>query len=81
MSPAGNAVLAMDPKGLGAELSPNFPGSTPVVCVKEGRACVGTEIEEKYCELAVERLRQGVLPFPAHGSRLTAHEQGEALGG
>ena len=28
-----------------------------------GRKCIGVEIEEKYCKIIVERLRQEVLPF------------------
>lgn len=39
-------------------------GTTLVACKLEGRTCVGVEREERYCEMAVKRLRQGVL-FPA----------------
>jgi len=33
-------------------------GTTAVVAKKLGRHCIGIEIEEKYCEIAVARLRQ-----------------------
>jgi site-specific DNA-methyltransferase (adenine-specific) len=36
-------------------------GSTGVACKAEGRPCILIEIEERYCEIAAERLRQGVL--------------------
>lgn len=41
----------------------SFLGSgTTAYCAKKlGRKCIGIEIEEKYCEIAVDRLRQSVM--------------------
>ena len=36
-------------------------GTTLVACKQLGRKCTGIEIEKKYCDIAIERLRQGVL--------------------
>jgi site-specific DNA-methyltransferase (adenine-specific) len=40
-------------------------GSGPIAqaCKEMGRRYVGIEIEERYCEIAVQRLAQGVLEF------------------
>jgi len=38
-------------------------GTTTVAARILGRKCIGIEIEEKYCKIAVERLRQSVMRF------------------
>ena len=39
-------------------------GTTLLAAKNSGRTCIGIEIEEKYCQIAVDRLRQAVLPLP-----------------
>jgi hypothetical protein len=51
---AGDAVM-LDP----------FMGSGRLLdaAVRRGQKCIGIEIEERYCEIAVKRLQQSVLPL------------------
>ena len=60
--------------GFLAEVTPAMPtttwldpfmgvGTTLIAAKDRGHRAIGVEIEERYCEIAVNRLRQGVLPL------------------
>ena len=52
--------IASEPNNL--ILDPFLGSGTTLVCAKKlGRKAIGIEIEEKYCKIAVERLRQSVM--------------------
>lgn len=45
-------------------LDPFMGSGTTLVAARDlGRRCIGVEIEQKYCDIAIERLRQRTLPL------------------
>jgi site-specific DNA-methyltransferase (adenine-specific) len=54
--------ISLDDSGL--VLDPFMGSGTALVAAKQtGHHAIGIEIEERYCEIAVQRLAQSVLPF------------------
>lgn len=56
-------ILASAPER-GLILDPFMGSGTTLVAARSlGRRCIGIEIERKYCDIAIDRLRQSVLPL------------------
>jgi len=52
----------------------NGGGSTAVACKRLGRRYIGVELERKWCDYTVERLRQESLPFDEPPKRISQEE-------
>lgn len=57
-----NKLIRVSCPPAGTILDPFMGSGTTLVAAKQlGRKCIGVEIEKKYCDIAIERLRQGIL--------------------
>ncbi len=61
-------------------LDPFMGSGTTLVAAKSlGLKAIGVEVEEKYCQIAVERLRQSTLPFYPEAPTLSVHQERSLL--
>jgi site-specific DNA-methyltransferase (adenine-specific) len=78
--PAALMARIISESGGGVVLDPFMGSGTTLVAAKWlGCNAIGIEIDERYCEIAAERLRQSVLDFDVSTPETTEPEQADML--
>lgn len=58
-------------------LDPFMGSGTTLVAARDlGRRCIGIEVERRYCDIAIERLRQRVLPLSTVSTETNIKQEG-----